>query len=131
MLETLAVKVVCAALLLGACTRADLVHVDRLTTATAVILTACDAGQMSYAARRPYRFEETNPMLGAHPSQGAVALYFGAVIGATVASAIVLPRWAVPVVDAAIASICVSSLWHNTATGEVPITCGIQGDRVP
>ena len=54
-------------------------HWDKVEIGQAVVLTALmavDYGQSSMIVRNPDRYYEINPILGDHPTQGAVNAYF-------------------------------------------------------
>jgi hypothetical protein len=64
---------------------------DRVLLGTALGSIALDWGQTRDIAKHPERFVEHNPILGAHPSVGAVDRYFIVSMAGTVGVAAVLP----------------------------------------
>lgn len=65
---------------------------DYALGAAALAVTAVDWGQTRYIARHPARFQETNAILGPHPSLGAVNTYFISAIALGAVIAHHLPR---------------------------------------
>ena len=81
------------------------VHVSRLAIATSTLSLACDWGQTRQQAVRyqgmPHRTPyEENPILGGHPTTGAVDLYFLSSVVLNAALWMVLPARYRPVVGA-------------------------------
>jgi len=60
---------------------------DLALAGTYLALKAVDFGQTRYIAQHPERFRECNPIIGRHPSESDVIVYFalGAVVDAAVA----------------------------------------------
>jgi hypothetical protein len=52
----------------------------------ALSLIGADFAQTEYIARHPQQYYELNPILGKHPTQGAVAVYFAGVAAVNVAA---------------------------------------------
>ena len=86
-------------------------HADTWTTADTVVETGCIAlFLLDWEQTLDRRFQESNPLLGNHPSTAAVDGYFLAVISAQVVAARLLP-----------------SPWRSVFQG---ITIGIEGRSV-
>ncbi len=64
---------------------------DKILLISSLIATVIDWRQTNYIAGHPERYGECNPILGRHPSQDKVHLYFAAATASSVLIAYVLP----------------------------------------
>lgn len=111
------------AVALSGCSSYALHHANRMGIATATLATACDWGSTSWAMSGKGGWIETNPMLGASPSQARVAEYMGASMVLTAAVWYVLPERYRPLLWGSVTAIEVNAVASNMGQ-DVPL-CGI------
>lgn len=90
---------------------------------TALALTACDWGSSAWAAGTG-DYEESNPVMGGHPSNNAIATYMMSTMAITAATWYFLPENWKPVAWAPVAGVETHALYHQTSVA-IPV-CGIQ-----
>ena len=83
------IKLALIALVLTGCAGWTKNDTYRHTALTALI--AVDYAQTMKIAREPENFKENNPILGEHPSEQEVTLYFASAYALTTATAMLLP----------------------------------------
>lgn len=76
-----------------------------------------DWGNTLYIADNPYKFYETNPILGNHPSRGNVNLYFAGTLAASFLVTHILPKEYRPYFQTIIISLETAVMASNHSLG--------------
>lgn len=111
-----------AMLWIAACSPAEWPVAARATEIGAIGSLACDGGT-TQQFMSDSSYIETNPVLGQHPSNGAVWAYLGAIGAIAVVANRFLPAKAATVLNVAIIGIETKSVIHNIGYGSS--VCGI------
>lgn len=118
----IAVACVIAALAGGCQYAPTMRQTARMSEIFAVSALACDGGTTSQY-RHESTFRESNPVLGEHPSDGAVWAYLGAIAVATIGANRVLPPKITTILNALVIGTELHAIHRNMEVGAS--TCGI------
>jgi len=83
----------------------------------ALTMLATDYSQTSYIAKHPTVYHEYNPILGQHPSQGKVAVYFAGCAGSVLVLNKTLPKEYAHAVNFATVGFEAAIIGHNAHIG--------------